>query len=103
MPLLGVVCVGLTIVLAFLTKDSGRTRYLLAAAVICLLVAGAVTRFENQPINSVVMTWTPQAPPANWMELRDQWWQWHIVRTVAGIAALCALILAVLSGRNPAR
>ena len=103
MPLLGAVCIGLTIVLAFLTKDSGRTRYLLAAVVICLLVAGAVTRFENQPINSVVMTWTPQAPPANWMELRDQWWQWHIVRTVAGIAALCALILAVLSGRNPAR
>ena len=103
MPLLGAACIVLTIALAVLTKEDRRTRYLLIATAVCLLIAGVVTRFENQPINSIVMTWTPQAPPANWMELRDQWWQWHIVRTVAGIAALCLLISAVLSNRNPSR
>ena len=103
MPLLGAVCIVLTIALAVLTKEDRRTRYLLIATAVCLLIAGVVTRFENQPINSIVMTWTPQAPPANWMELRDQWWRWHIVRTVAGIAALCLLISAVLSNRNPSR
>ena len=103
MPLLGAACIVLTIALAVLTKEDRRTRYLLIATAVCLLIAGVATRFENQPINSIVMTWTPQAPPANWMELRDQWWQWHIVRTVAGIAALCLLISAVLSNRNPSR
>ena len=103
MPLLGALCIVLTIALAVLTKKDRRTRYLLIATAVCLLMAGVVTRFENQPINSIVMTWTPQAPPANWMELRDQWWQWHIVRTVAGIAALCLLISAALSNRNPSR
>ena len=101
MPLLGAVCIVLTIVLAVLTKDIPRARYLLVAAVVCLLIGGIVTRFKNQPINSLVMTWNAQAPPANWTELRDQWWQWHIVRTVAGIAALCLLIVAVLPSRNP--
>ena len=91
----------LTIALAVLTKGTGRARYLLVAALVCLVIAGLVTRFENQPINSMVMTWNAQAPPANWTELRDQWWQWHVVRTVAGIAALCSLILAVLSSCKP--
>ena len=101
MPLLGAVCIVLTVALAVLTKGDRGTRYLLIATAVCLLIAGVVTRFENQPINSIVMTWSPQAPPPNWTELRDTWWQWHIVRTVAGIAALCLLILAVLSHRRP--
>lgn len=103
MPLLGAVCIILTIVLAVLTNDSPRARYLLVAVIVCLLIAGIVTRFKNQPINSLVMTWDIHAPPVSWKDFRDQWWQWHIVRTVAGIAALCLLILAVLPGRNPAK
>lgn len=100
MPLLGAVCIVLTMVL-MLTKGNRSTRYLLGASVLCLLIAGVVTRFGNQPINSLVMTWNPQAPPANWTEFRDQWWQWHVVRTVAGMAALCLLILAMLWNRKP--
>jgi hypothetical protein len=83
MPVLGAVCIVLTIVLAVLAKEDLRIRYLLAAAAACLVVAGVVTRFGNQPINSVVMTWTPLAAPPNWTELRDgggngiscgRWW-----------------------------
>ena len=103
MPLLGAVCIVLTIILAILCKEDRAARYLLLAAAACLIVAGVVTRFGNQPINSVVMTWAPQTPPSNWAELRDQWWQWHIVRTVSGIAALCLLIWAVLLQHNPSR
>ncbi len=101
MPLLGAVCIVLTIVLAVLTKDVPRARDLFVAAVVCLLIGGVVTRFKNQPINSLVITWDALAPPANWTEIRDQWWRWHIVRTVAGIAALCLLLVAVLSSTNP--
>jgi hypothetical protein len=38
------------------------------------VVAGLVTRFGNQPINAVVMTWQASAPPSGWEEARDQWW-----------------------------
>ena len=103
MPLWGAACIILTIFLAILAKEDRPTRYMLLAAAACLIVAAAVTRFGNQPINRVVMTWAPQALPSNWMELRDHWWQLHILRTVAGMAALCLLILSVLSARNPGR
>ena len=84
-----------------MTKNDRRARYLLLAAAVLLIAAGAITRFANQPINAVVMTWTPQAPAANWTELRDTWWRWHIARTVAAIAALAlALLAALASGRR---
>ena len=101
MPALGAVCILLTLALAALTKNDRRARYLLLAAAVLLIAAGAITRFANQPINAVVMTWTPQAPAANWTELRDTWWRWHIARTVAAIAALAlALLAALASGRR---
>jgi uncharacterized membrane protein len=74
LPALGAVCILLTAALAVLTKDDTRARYLLIAAVVCLVAAGLITRFANQPINSQVMTWSAQAPAANWTELRDAWW-----------------------------
>ena len=94
MPVLGAVCIVLTALLAVLAKGDALGRYLLAASVACLLVAGAVTRLGNQPINAVVMTWSAQAPPVDWSALRDRWWHWHVVRTSAGILALSLLIVA---------
>lgn len=91
MPILGAVCILLTIVLAVMDKDNRTASYLLIASAACGMVAGAVTRFLNQPINTQVMTWSSQASPSNWTELRDQWWRWHVVRTFAGIAALSLL------------
>jgi len=101
MPVLGAACILLNSALAVLTKADSRTRYLLIASVIFLIAAGLITRFGNQPINAIVMTWSAQAPAANWIELRDSWWQWHILRTSAGLVALVLLLLAAL--RNPKR
>jgi hypothetical protein len=100
MPILGAVCTLLTIVLAILDRGNHAVCYMLVATVVCLVVGGVITRFLNQPINSQVMTWSIQAPPSNWTELRDQWWQWHIVRMLAGIGAMSLLILATLVGNR---
>lgn len=99
-PAMGAICIALAVVLAVLTKNDPRSRYLLVAAALLMVLAGLVTRFENQPINAVVMTWSAQVPPANWAQLRDEWWQWHVVRSVAGIAALALTALAVLSSKR---
>ncbi len=99
-PVLGLVCILLNTALAVLTKDDKRTRYLLVAAVICLAAAGLITRFANQPINAIVMTWTPHAPAANWTELRDTWWHWHVLRTIAAIAALALALLAAVGAQR---
>ena len=102
LPALGAICTILTATLAVLLKGMPTSRNLLLAAVVCLVAAGVITRFRNQPINSVVMTWSAQAPAANWTELRDTWWHWHILRTVAGIAALALTLFAALSSKTDA-
>ena len=103
LPALGLVCILLTITLAVLTKDDKHSRYLLLAAVLCLALAGAITRFANQPINAVVITWSAQSPAANWTELRDTWWQWHVWRTVAGVSGLAFALLAAVGDTRRAQ
>jgi uncharacterized membrane protein len=94
MPVLGAIGIMLTLVSAILSRAERRTLSVLLGAAVCLIVAGLVTRFGNQPINAIVINWNTQTPPANWMDFRDEWWKWHIVRTVASVAGLCLLLLA---------
>jgi uncharacterized membrane protein len=70
---------------------------LLLVGAVLLIAAGLVTRFGNQPINAHVITWRASAPPSTWMEARDQWWRWHIGRTIAGIAALACIVAASIT------
>jgi uncharacterized membrane protein len=100
MPVLGATAILLTVSSAVLARAERRALYLLVAAVACLLVAGLVTRFGNQPINAIVMTWNAHTPPADWMNLRDEWWKWHIVRTLAMIGGLSLILLANPMGRR---
>jgi uncharacterized membrane protein len=96
LPLMGTACIALTVWLVILAKNDPRTRWLLITAVACLVVAAVVTRFFNQPINAVVIGWNAQSPPPEWAQLRIEWWQWHIVRTVAGLASFGFALAAVL-------
>ncbi len=100
LPAVGAVCILLTLLLAFMSVGDRRGRLLLIAAAVLLVVAGLVTRFGNQPINAVVAAWSAQSPAANWAQLRDDWWHWHVVRSIAGVAALALLVLAVLGARR---
>jgi uncharacterized membrane protein len=100
LPVMGGICIILTAVLAFRAHLNPRVRYLHVAAAICMVIAAVVTRFGNQPINAVVMTWSAQTPAANWTQLRDVWWQWHVVRSIFGIGALALTFLAVLASKR---
>jgi uncharacterized membrane protein len=103
-PVMGAICIVLAAILAARSGANRRVRYLLIAAVLLMIVAAVVTRLGNQPINAIVMTWSAQAQPAHWEQLRDQWWQWHVVRTIAAILAFSSVVIAVLSKSNvPAR
>jgi hypothetical protein len=88
------------VLLLLAVLSQGRTRGWPGAAAVCFIVAGLITRFGNRPINAVVITWSPQAPGARWMEMRDTWWHWHIARTLFGIVAVSFALIAAL-GRRP--
>ena len=94
MQVLGPLSIILTITLAVLLK--GRERYLLLAAVGCIIATAIITFAVNQPINSELMTWSIDTPPANWMELRDRWWSGHVARTLTAIAGLVFALLGVV-------
>lgn len=96
MPLLGGATILLSIASAFLSRADRTRLAMLVVVVLSFIVAGLITRFLNQPINAVVMTWMPDAPPADWMQLRDAWWRWHLVRLAFGLLGLCVLIAAML-------
>ena len=96
MPVLGGLTIGLTLVAAAIAANDRTRLILLLSAAGCFIVAGLITRLLNQPINAIVMTWSPSAPPTDWMQLRDDWWRWHVMRTMAGIGGLSLLIIAAL-------
>ncbi len=95
MPPLGGATLLFTLASAYLARADRVRLWMLLLAAICLAGIGLVTRFLNQPINAVVMTWRGD-PPADWTVLRDQWWQWHVVRLVTGLAAMSLLLGSTL-------
>ncbi len=96
MPALGAATILVTTTAAILGRGDHTRLWLLVAAALCLPASGLITRFRNQPINAVVMTWGAKLPPSNWTELRDTWWRWHRVRLVTGLVGLSLLIAATL-------
>jgi len=96
MPVLGIVTMLFIFLTAALARHESGRCLLLVAAGVSFLAAGLITRFRNQMINSIVMTWSPDAPPANWTELRDAWWRWHVLRTACGALGLCLSIAALV-------
>lgn len=49
----------------------------------------------NAPINNQIVKWSPEAPPANWMALRDQWNNINWVRTPASGLAFVLFMLTL--------
>ena len=92
MPLLGLITIILTVVSAFMQRDSKTVFISLLIAAMFLIISGLVTRFGNQPINSIVMTWNKADIPSNWTNLRDKWWSLHIIRALTAIIAFCLIV-----------
>ncbi len=92
MPILGLITILLTLTSAILDKKEKRIFIIFLVAALFLILSGLTTKFGNQPINSIVMTWDMNTPPDNWMELRDQWWTYHKIRTVTSMIALFLIV-----------
>jgi uncharacterized membrane protein len=78
----------ITILSAFLQKHDKPTFISLIIAGVFFIVCILVTLFGNKPIDDIVITWNKDAIPDNWVDLRDNWWSFHILRTIAEIIAL---------------
>jgi len=97
LPILGIVAMVLVVALAVIERRNRRTLILLVVAAVLLAISGVVTRFGNQPINELVMSWTPDTLPANWEAIRDSWRSFHLVRVITSVAALATLSAALVA------
>ena len=98
-PIGGLALVATLAALAASWRDP-RTRRLVLAAVGCLLVGLLVTVVVHFPINDQIMTWQPDAPPADWRDLRARWLTAHAVRTWVAVAGFVLLVLAFSTRRR---
>lgn len=84
----------ITLVSAFLQKGNKQVFISLITAALFFIACIVISWFGNQPINNIVMTWTPDTLPENWVSLRDKWWSLHIMRTITELIALCLITWA---------
>jgi hypothetical protein len=99
LPAMGLVCMLTVVALAWLGRGTSQSLRLYIAAAVAMVAAALITRFGNQPINAVVMTWGA-VPPDGWQMIRDTWWNWHLARLAAGIAGELLLIAAIFTHRG---
>ena len=78
----------ITIISAFFQKSNKPVFITLLIAAMFFIICIIISRFGNQPINNIIMTWTPGSLPGNLSEFRDKWWSFHIMRTIAELIAL---------------
>ena len=98
MPVLGAIVIIFTLFSTYLKRYDRPAFSALLMAIAFLTLTGLVTRFGNQPINAIVMTWKPGAPPMDWMAFRDKWWMLHTIRVVTSFCSFC--LIAWASIRN---
>jgi len=86
------------VVAAFLSR--GQARWLFAVAALLLIVSLVVTVRVEVPMNRSIATWDPNAPPANWAQVRDHWLAFHRLRTASGILAFVVATLGLTRGTH---
>lgn len=92
MPLLGLTAIILTVISAFMQRGNQTGFIILLVATVLLIISGLVTRFGNQPVNNIVMTWNKVNIPNDWLELRNKWWSWHVIRAMSALLAFCLIV-----------
>ena len=100
MPILGLISILLTVVYAVMCKREKSKRNLLFIATILLIVSGLITRFGNQSINAIVITWNLETIPDTWTALRDKWWSFHIMRTLSTMIAFALIVWATINNKD---
>lgn len=77
-----------TIASAWLQRGNKSVFVPLLIAAACFASCIFISRFGNLPIQNQMLGWTADRLPDNWASLRDQWWSFHIMRTLAELIAL---------------
>ena len=90
-----------TLIAAFLQMKNKPVFVALLLAAAFFLSCIIITRVGNVPIQTQMLNWTKEALPGNWPVLRDKWWSFHIMRTIAEMMALVLIAWTMIQKRAP--
>lgn len=82
----------LTITSAYLQRTNKITSITLFVAAAFFISCIVITRLGNIPIQNVMLNWNANSLPENWNLLRNQWWTFHIMRTITELIALSLIV-----------
>jgi hypothetical protein len=100
LPAFGIGSVIIMGVAAWLARKDRPAFWLFLVALVCMAAGGVITRLFNQTINAEIMGWSVTNVPGNWVALRANWWDWHIIRTLLALAGFAVAVTAVLRRRS---
>ena len=81
----------ITIASALLQRKDKHTFVALLVAAAFFIACILISRFGNKPIQDNMLIWNINSLPARWSLLRDKWWSFHVMRTIAELIALCII------------
>lgn len=90
----------ITIVSAFLHKKDKSKFIMLLLAALFLISCILITRFGIKSIDEAMMSWSPASPPANWKQMRNDWWNLHIMRTWTELIALALICWVTITRKH---
>jgi hypothetical protein len=80
-------------------KNPGSLVFISATiALIALIAEIMLTLKGNLPINDIINTWSADAVPANWTELRNNWFAIFQYRQIASITGFVSLVIGAVFG-----
>ncbi|MBX2947334.1 MAG: DUF1772 domain-containing protein [Cyclobacteriaceae bacterium] len=88
MVTLVIVATVVTVLSAYLQRKNKTIFFTLIIAAVSFASCIIISRFGNLPIQKEMLAWDADSLPTNWTDLRDKWWSFHIIRTIAELVAL---------------
>jgi len=82
----------ITVISAYLQRKNKPALILLLLASLFLISCIVISKAFNQPINIEIMSWKYDSLPSDWTILRDKWWSYHIIRTIAELLAFALIV-----------
>ncbi|MDQ3142140.1 MAG: DUF1772 domain-containing protein [Bacteroidota bacterium] len=81
-----------TLISAFLQRKNKTVFIILLFAAAFFASCIFISRLGNLPIQNEMLSWNANSLPDNWTIMRDKWWSFHIMRTVAELIALVLVV-----------
>lgn len=101
-PIVFTVLTSIHVLLAilFFIEKSKHKGWLIIAGLLFLLCDTFIALQYNRPLNDLFLTWTPTTIPTNWSGIRDEWLNYHLVRTIFKTLGIIAILLIFFVPKN---